>query len=85
MTDTTNLDLMRRLDPLDMGTADELDPAGATARRVHAAAIATAQQPGLTTHGHAACASPRPADRPGRQRHRRAGRCRVSHRFAGRR
>ena len=53
MTDTTNLDLLRRLDPLDMGTTAELDPDGATGRRVHAAAIAAAQRPGLTTHGAA--------------------------------
>ena len=60
MTDTTNLDLLRRLDPLDMSTTAELDPDGATARRVHAAAIATAQRPGLVTHG---VAHPRAAPR----------------------
>jgi hypothetical protein len=51
MTDTTNLDLLRRLDPLDMGTTAELDPDGTTGRRVRAAAIAAAQQPGLGAHG----------------------------------
>ncbi len=50
MTDTTTLDLLRRLDPLDMGTTAELDPDGASAHRVRAAAIAAAQQPGLATH-----------------------------------
>src|SRR4051812_45199153 len=59
MTDTTNLDLLRRLDPLDMSTTAELDPDGATARRVRAAAIATAQRPGLTTHGAATLPRPR--------------------------
>jgi hypothetical protein len=47
MTDTTTLDRLRQLDPLDMGTTAELDPDGATAHRVRAAAIAAAQQPGL--------------------------------------
>jgi hypothetical protein len=51
MTDTTNLDLLRRLDPLDMSTTAELDPDGVVGRRVRAAAIAAAQRPGLTTHG----------------------------------
>jgi hypothetical protein len=51
MTDTTNLDRLRRLDPLDMGTTAELDPEGTMGRRVRAAAIAAAQQPGLATHG----------------------------------
>jgi hypothetical protein len=59
MTDNTNLDLLRRLDPLDMSTTAELDPDGATARRVRAAAIATAQRPGLTTHGAATLPRPR--------------------------
>jgi hypothetical protein len=49
MTDNTNLDLLRRLDPLEMSTTAELDPDGTTGRRVRAAAIAAAQQPGLTT------------------------------------
>jgi hypothetical protein len=48
MTDNTDLDLLRQLDPLDVGTAAELNPDGTTGRRVHAAAIAAAQQPGLT-------------------------------------
>jgi hypothetical protein len=47
MTDTTTLDRLRQIDPLDMGTTAELDPDGATAHRVRAAAIAAAQQPGL--------------------------------------
>lgn len=51
MTDTTNLNLLRRLDPLGMSATAELDPDGATGRRVRAAAIAAAQQPGLATHG----------------------------------
>ena len=51
MTDNTNLDLLRQLDPLDVGTTAELAPDGTTGRRVHAAAIAAAQQPGLTPHG----------------------------------
>ncbi len=51
MTDTTTLDDLRRLDPLDMGTTAELDPDGLIAHRVRAAAIAAAQQPGLATHG----------------------------------
>jgi hypothetical protein len=51
MTDNTNLDLLRQLDPLDVGTTTELDPDGTTGRRVHAAAIAAAQQPGLAAHG----------------------------------
>ena len=51
MTDTTTLDRLRRLDPLDMGTTAELDPDGLTAHRVRAAAIAAAQQPGLAAHG----------------------------------
>ncbi|HEX5926769.1 MAG TPA: hypothetical protein VFY45_23280 [Baekduia sp.] len=50
MTDDTNLDLLRRLDPLDMSTTAELDPDGTTAHRVRTAAIAAAQQPGLTVH-----------------------------------
>lgn len=56
MTDTTNLNRLRQLDPLDMDTTAELDPDGTTGRRVHAAAIAAAQQPGLST---AATATPR--------------------------
>src|SRR5437868_1099425 len=51
MTDNTNLDRLRRLDPLDVGTTDELDPDGTTGRRVRAAAISAAQQPGLGAHG----------------------------------
>lgn len=52
MTDTiNNLDVLRRLDPLDMGTTAELGPDGTVGRRVRAAAIAAAQQPGLATHG----------------------------------
>jgi hypothetical protein len=51
MTDMMTLDRLRRLDPLDMSIAAELDADGATARRVRAAAVAAAQQPGLATHG----------------------------------
>jgi hypothetical protein len=51
MTDTTNLDRLRRLDPLDMSTTAELDPDGTTGRRVRAAAIAAAQRPGLAARG----------------------------------
>lgn len=47
MTDNTNLDLLRQLDPLDVSTTAELDPDGVAGRRVRAAAIAAAQQPGL--------------------------------------